>query len=377
MVFHPVLSFRRTTNLFVYLNELNVLRGPPAYPSRLKERSVLEQPTPRDAEEVIQQPAEQSHIRTGLEYCKKKGAFSVMKWAQFSNCRCVMLKTAVPLTSSLMQLIDYHVQILFLLKRKETGRVGSFGKGAGILAVHKHRSAEEEPEDEIQSLLREALNLQLGETDEEHEHEGTQFQQEENIETPEDTVEVPVVEENYDRELEDKMPDILATLESFQEELTSDHEVREPELDEPHGTHEYDTNVEENTYEAVEPDASELTLEDALVDETEAFSEHEEQQDYVDEHEMENEDYVETQDTDGEPVTEHYYEVLEEETLQAEPVESAEQRNEHEVDAPETISEHTESDEGEHGKNHMDGQPRETEVPFHTEVHSKDDLVDT
>ncbi|KAL8182087.1 UNVERIFIED_CONTAM: hypothetical protein K2H54_042938 [Gekko kuhli] len=272
----------------------------------LKERSVLEQPTPRDAEEVIQQPTEELHIRA------------------------------------------------------------------------EHRSAEEEPEDEIQSLLREALNSQLVETDDEHEQEGTQFQQEENTETPEDTVEVPVVEEDYDRELEDKMPDILATPESFQEELTSDHEVREPELDEPHDTREYDIDVEENTYEPVEPDASELTLEDVLVRETEAFSEHEEQQDYVDEHEMENDDYVETQDTDGEPVTElNYYEVLEEETLQAEPVDSAEQRNEHEVDAPETVSEHTESDEGEPGKDPTDGQPRETEVPFHTEVHSKDDLVDS
>lgn len=56
-----------------------------------------------------------------------------------------------------------------------------------------------------------------GIADEEHELEGTQFQQEENTEIPEDTIEVPVVEEDYDRESEDKMPDILATPESFQE----------------------------------------------------------------------------------------------------------------------------------------------------------------
>ncbi|XP_060099699.1 aspartyl/asparaginyl beta-hydroxylase-like isoform X2 [Heteronotia binoei] len=191
---------------------------------------------------------------------------------------------------------------------------------------------------------------------------------------PEDTVDVPVVEESYDRELEDNMPGILATPESFQEEPTSEHEEREPELDEPHGMHEYDTDEEENTYEPIEPDASELTLEDALVHETETFSEREEQQDYVDEHEMENEDYIETRDTDGEPVTEHYYEALAEETLQ-EPADSTEQRNEHEVDTSETIIEHTESDEGEHEKYRVDGQPRETEVPVHTESHSKDNLV--
>nr|XP_056710888.1 aspartyl/asparaginyl beta-hydroxylase [Euleptes europaea] len=244
---------------------------------RLKERSVLEHTTPGDAEEVIQQPADQPHIRA------------------------------------------------------------------------EHRSAEPEPEDEIQSLLREALNSQLGETDDEHEE--TQFQQEENNEIPEDTFEVPEAEEDYEREFEDKMPDILAIPESYQEEPTSDHEVREPELDEPHGTHEYDTDVEENTYEPVEPvepDARELTLEDALVHETEAFSEDEEQQDYVDEHEVESEDYVETQDTDGEPVTEHYYEVLEEETLQDE------------ADAVETTTEHSESDEREHEKDHVDDQPHET-----------------
>ncbi|XP_077208430.1 aspartyl/asparaginyl beta-hydroxylase isoform X3 [Paroedura picta] len=251
----------------------------------LKERSVLEQPTPRDTEELIQQPSEQPHIRT------------------------------------------------------------------------EHRGVEAEPEDEIQSLLREALNSQLGETDEEHEHEGIPFQQEENTETPEDTVEVPVVEEDYDGELEDKMPDILAAPESFQEEPTSDHEVQEPELDEPYDMHEYDTDVEENTYEPVEADARELNLEDALLHETDTFSEHEEQQDYVDEH-------------DGEPVTEHYYEAVKEENLQAEPVDSAEQINEREVDVPET-----ESDEGEHENNPMDGQPHETEIPIHTEGHSKDDLV--
>ncbi|XP_054840887.1 aspartyl/asparaginyl beta-hydroxylase isoform X2 [Eublepharis macularius] len=268
----------------------------------LKERSVLEQPTPRVAEEVIQRPAEQPHI------------------------------------------------------------------------LAEHKSAEAEPEDEIQFLLREALNSQLGETDEEHEHERTQFQQDEHNDIPEDAVEVPVVEEDYDRELEDKMPDILATPVSFQEEPASDHEAGEPELAESRDTHEYDTDIEEGTYEPLEPDVSELTLEDALVHETETFSEGEEQQDYVDEHEMENEDYIETQDTvsDGEPLSEHYYES---ETLQADPVDHTEQRNENEADAPDSITEHTVSDEREHEKDHASGQPRETEVPLDAEGHSKDDLV--
>ncbi|XP_048363249.1 aspartyl/asparaginyl beta-hydroxylase isoform X2 [Sphaerodactylus townsendi] len=270
----------------------------------LKERSVLEQPTLEDAEEVIHQPADQQPIRAAKE---------------------------------------------------------------------EHRSAEAEPEDEIDSLLREALNLQLGEIDEEHEE--TQFQQEENNEIPEDTVEVPAVEADYDGEFEDKMLDILTTPESFQEESPSDHEVREPELHESHDNHEYDTEVEENIYEPVEADAGELTLEDALVHETELFSEAEEQQDYVDEHEMENGDYVQTQDTDGEPVTEHHYEVFEEETLQAEPIDSAEQRNENGADAVGTTTEHSKFDEREHENDHMDGQPHEKEVPVHAEGHLKDDLV--
>uniref|UniRef100_A0ACB8FE36 Uncharacterized protein n=1 Tax=Sphaerodactylus townsendi TaxID=933632 RepID=A0ACB8FE36_9SAUR len=241
------------------------------------------------------------------------------------------------------------------------------------IAKEEHRSAEAEPEDEIDSLLREALNLQLGEIDEEHEE--TQFQQEENNEIPEDTVEVPAVEADYDGEFEDKMLDILTTPESFQEESPSDHEVREPELHESHDNHEYDTEVEENIYEPVEADAGELTLEDALVHETELFSEAEEQQDYVDEHEMENGDYVQTQDTDGEPVTEHHYEVFEEETLQAEPIDSAEQRNENGADAVGTTTEHSKFDEREHENDHMDGQPHEKEVPVHAEGHLKDDLV--
>ncbi|XP_053098557.1 aspartyl/asparaginyl beta-hydroxylase-like isoform X2 [Hemicordylus capensis] len=213
----------------------------------------------------------------------------------------------------------------------------------------EHRSIEVEPEDEIESLLREVLKSQL-ETDEDNVYEDTDTQ-EENSEMPEDTEEVPIVEEDYEGELEDKMPETLETPGSIQEEPASDDQPEEPEPDDIHDSYEYHTNVEENTYEPEGPD--DLTLEDALEDNTDAVSEDAEQKDYVDEHELEHEDFIEAPDRDEEPLTEHNYEKSQE------PVDSTEQRNENEVDTSDSVTEHNESDEREHAESHATDQPRE------------------
>ncbi|XP_062986846.1 aspartyl/asparaginyl beta-hydroxylase isoform X2 [Elgaria multicarinata webbii] len=264
----------------------------------LKERSVPEQTTTRDAEEVIQ-PVKEPHVRT------------------------------------------------------------------------EHKIAEAEPEDEIESLLREVLKSQLeqtSETGEEHVHEETHFQdedeedEEENNEIPE----VPMVEEDYNGEVEDEMPDVLERPGTIEEEQASEYQPREPEVDDTDVTYEYHTHVEEGTYEPEGPDDTELNLEDALEHNTEPLSEGIEQQDYMDESELENEDFIDAQDTDDEPLTEHYYENIQE------PVDSTENQ----AHAPDSFTEHFESvGESEHAEDHGAAQTRETEVPVQADDYSKDDLV--
>ncbi|XP_061455765.1 aspartyl/asparaginyl beta-hydroxylase isoform X2 [Rhineura floridana] len=236
----------------------------------LKERSVPEQQTLRDAEEVIQ-PAKEPHVR----------------------------------------------------------------------AEHRSAEPEAEPEDEdeIQTLLRQVLDSQfekISETDEEHVHDETNFQEENN-----EISEVPTVEEDYDGDLEDKMPEVLETPGSVHEEPASDYQPGEPDMDDSHVTYEYHTHAEEDTYESEGPDDTELTLEDAL------------------EH-----------NADGERLTEHYYEHIQE------PIDSTDQTHENEADLPDSVTEHIQSiDEREHADDQVADQPHDTEVPVQVEDYSNDDLV--
>ncbi|XP_060133766.1 aspartyl/asparaginyl beta-hydroxylase isoform X2 [Zootoca vivipara] len=228
----------------------------------------------------------------------------------------------------------------------------------------EHRSAEAEPEeeDEMDTLLREVLESEfekISEADEE-----TDFQ-EEDSETPE----VPTEQDVYDGDLEEKVPEVLETPESLYEEPASDYQPEEPDTDDSHDAYEYHAHMEEATYEPEGQDDTELNLEDALEHNTEPYSQDTEKQDYVDEHELENEEFIEAQNTDGELLSEHYYENMQES------IESADQTHENEADVPHSATEQIQSDEREHTEDHVTAQPHETEVPVQVEDHSNDDLV--
>uniref|UniRef100_A0ABM5GBQ4 Aspartyl/asparaginyl beta-hydroxylase isoform X3 n=1 Tax=Pogona vitticeps TaxID=103695 RepID=A0ABM5GBQ4_9SAUR len=252
----------------------------------LKEKSVPEQPTVKDTEEVIQ-PVEEPHVKTE------------------------------------------HGSIL-----------------------------EPEPDDEIESVLHEVLDSQLeeeSETDEEHAHEETNFQEdEENYEIPD----ISIVKEEYNEELRDKIPEVLERHGSLQEEPVNDYEVEEHDVDDSPVTYEHHTHVEEDIYQPEGTDDTELTTEDALDHNTETFSEDVEHQDYADEHDLENEEFIEAGETDEEPLTEYYDENIQDT-----------------ADAPYTFTEYVESDEREHIEDVAAAEPHKTESPVQTEDYSNDDLV--
>ncbi|XP_053252027.1 aspartyl/asparaginyl beta-hydroxylase isoform X4 [Podarcis raffonei] len=213
----------------------------------------------------------------------------------------------------------------------------------------EHRSAEAEPEeeDEMDTLLRQVLETEfekINEADEE-----TDFQ-EENSESPD----VPTEQDVYDGDLEDKGPEVLETPESDYEEPASDYQPGEPDTDDSHDTYEYHAHTEEATYEPEGQDDTDLNLEDALDHNTEPYSHDTGKQDYVDEHELENEEFIEAQNTDGELLSEHYYENMQE------PIESTDQTHENEADVPHSATEQVQSDDREHTEDHVTAQPHET-----------------
>ncbi|XP_044279729.1 aspartyl/asparaginyl beta-hydroxylase isoform X4 [Varanus komodoensis] len=222
----------------------------------------------------------------------------------------------------------------------------------------EHKIAEAEPEDELESMLHEVLESQLdqpSETDEEHVHREANFQQEEEEEETNEIPEIPTVEDSYNGEMEDQiMPEVLESAGSVEEERASDYQAREFEVDAAAVTDEHHEQVEEGTYEPEGTDDMERTLEDALEHNTEPLPEGTDQQDYVDERELENEEFIEAQDTDGEPLQEHEYENI------PEPAESTESQLEN---------------EREYTEDPVTAQPHETEVPVQAVDYSNDDLV--
>ncbi|XP_042319649.1 aspartyl/asparaginyl beta-hydroxylase isoform X5 [Sceloporus undulatus] len=209
----------------------------------------------------------------------------------------------------------------------------------------ERRIADEvEPEDEIESLLHEVLDSQLEEQtsnmDEENIYEEPNIQEDmESNKIPE----VPTLEEVYVEELEDKIPEVLEAHESIQEEPASDYQPEEPEADDAHVTYEYHTHMEEVMDQPESPDETEITLEDTLEHNTE----------------LENEDFIEIQDTDGEPFTEHHYE-----------------NKQDKPSASDSFTEHIESvDDSEPTEDHAAAQPHETEVPVQVEEYSNDESV--
>ncbi|XP_063156038.1 aspartyl/asparaginyl beta-hydroxylase [Candoia aspera] len=208
----------------------------------------------------------------------------------------------------------------------------------------EHVHVRTEPEDEIESLLHEVLDSQLekGEIDEDHEE--TDFQEEEEKEDNNEVSEEPTTGQSYDKEIEDKMPEISEKSSSIQEEPGSpyqlgDHEVVDADTD---VSNKY-SPVEQGTYKPESP---------------ESFPENTEQHDYVDELELESEDFTETQN--------------------AESIDHIEQRHERNADVPDPVTETIKSvHEKEHTEDHVAAQPHETEVPVQAEDYSEDDVIDT
>uniref|UniRef100_A0A8C8SQP8 Aspartyl beta-hydroxylase/Triadin domain-containing protein n=1 Tax=Pelusios castaneus TaxID=367368 RepID=A0A8C8SQP8_9SAUR len=242
----------------------------------------------------------------------------------------------------------------------------------------EHKNVEAELEEEIQSILHEALHSQLGEK-----HDGVN-EQAEKVEVHEEVFEMPPADDLYST-VEDEMPEVLETPEPVQEETDSHDQAEEHGVDEPEAIEipdDYNMDVEEPTYEPEVPGDTELGHEDA-------FEHHREDavhQDYEEEHEPNYGEETEIQDTvyaeletgeteetaDREPVNEHYYE----ESIQ-EPTDDAGKEDETTEVLLEPIKEDTETEEEEHTEDYVFAAPQETDVPVQAENYSNDDLVDT
>ncbi|XP_070603913.1 aspartyl/asparaginyl beta-hydroxylase [Erythrolamprus reginae] len=240
----------------------------------LKERSVPEQSMPRSAEEVIQ-PAEKPHVKT------------------------------------------------------------------------EHIHVKTEPEDEIEALLHEVLDSQLDETGEEkveiekdeidEDNEETDFQEEEEKDKNE-VHEEPTTEHSHDKEIENKIPEILEKLSSTQEEPASHYQPKDQE--------EYDTNVL-NDYSHVEEGANEPEI-------PESDPENTEEADHVEEEELEREEFTENIETIDHP----------------------EEIYERDADVSDSVTEPVQSvHEADHTEDHMAAQQHDTKVPVHTEDYTEDDAI--
>nr|XP_014424285.1 aspartyl/asparaginyl beta-hydroxylase isoform X4 [Pelodiscus sinensis] len=243
----------------------------------------------------------------------------------------------------------------------------------------EHKKVEAELEEEIQSILHEALHSQPGERHEEGTEEELNDDQLEKDEVYEETFEIPTTDDLYVA-LEDEMPE-ASEIPPVQEETDShnqveEHGVREPEEVDIPDPYEHLMDVEELEV------SDELALEDAL--------EHHEESKYGEEPETQDTVYAElesgkTEETAGkEPINEHYFE----ESIQ-EPPEDAEKEDEIAGVLPEPVNEDREPDETpedvdinkkppekeEHIEDNVADETQETEVRAEAENYSNDDSV--
>ncbi|XP_026561947.1 aspartyl/asparaginyl beta-hydroxylase-like isoform X1 [Pseudonaja textilis] len=211
----------------------------------------------------------------------------------------------------------------------------------------EHVHVKTEPEDEIEALLHEVLDSQLekGELDEEkgeidEHHEETDFQEEEEKEDNNELSEEPTTEQSYDKEKEDKIPEITEKTSSTQEESANHYQPKDQE--------EYDTDVL-NDYSHVEEDTNEPEI-------SESAPENTEQPDHVEEEELETEEFTEHTKTIDHP----------------------EQIHERDADVSDSATEPIQSvHKDEHTEDHVAAQQHDTEVPVHTEDYTEDDIIDT
>ncbi|XP_064298717.1 aspartyl/asparaginyl beta-hydroxylase isoform X3 [Phalacrocorax carbo] len=204
----------------------------------------------------------------------------------------------------------------------------------------EHQNAGIESEEEIQSVLREALHSQPGERHEDvDESVNDEWQVKE--ETPGEASEAPVTDDLL-RELENEIPEAYEAPDSDQKDadlLADDLEAMEPEPYEAPVSYEYDMDVEKTVSDPEAPGDSEQMPEDAI----EHYTEDRVHGDYNEDHEPKHEEQTEAQDIAVEDLLEEVIEVTEPE------------------------SKHTEDD--------VATEPEESEMPIQAEDYSNDDLV--
>ncbi|XP_063183005.1 aspartyl/asparaginyl beta-hydroxylase isoform X4 [Chroicocephalus ridibundus] len=202
------------------------------------------------------------------------------------------------------------------------------------------KNADVELEEEIQSVLHEALHSQPGEKHEDvDESINDQWQAKEEIHG--ETFEAPAADDLL-RELENEMPEAYETPDSVQKDadlLVDDLGAVESEPYEAPVSYEYDMDVEKTVTDPEAPGDSELMLEDA----TEHYTDDGVHGDYNEDHEPKHEKQAETEDTD---------EIIED------------------FDTDKELSV-----EGKHTEDVVATEPEESEMPAQAEDYSNDDLV--
>ncbi|XP_009471316.1 PREDICTED: aspartyl/asparaginyl beta-hydroxylase [Nipponia nippon] len=219
----------------------------------------------------------------------------------------------------------------------------------------EHKNADIELEEEIQSVLHEALHSQPGERHEDvDESINDHWQVKEEIHG--ETFEAPTTDDLH-RELENEMPEAYETPDSVQKDadlLADDLGATEPEPYEAQVLYEYDMDVEKTVSDPEAPGDSELMLEDAI----EHYTEDRVHGDYNEDHEPKHEKQTETQDT----AVEHLPEEVNEATEPVEIIEDFDIDKELPVE-----SKHTEDD--------VATEPEESEMAVQAEDYSNDDVV--
>ncbi|XP_061304384.1 aspartyl/asparaginyl beta-hydroxylase isoform X6 [Pezoporus flaviventris] len=157
----------------------------------------------------------------------------------------------------------------------------------------EHKNAEVELEEEMQSVLREALHSQPGERHEDvDESVNNQVKEEVHGETLEATTTDDLL-----TELENELPEAYETPDSVQKDadlLEDDLGAMEPEPYEAPVSHEYSMDVENTLSDPEAPGHSELMLEDAV----EHYAEDKVHSNYNEDHEPKHEEQTEAEDTD-------------------------------------------------------------------------------
>ncbi|KAM9574421.1 aspartyl/asparaginyl beta-hydroxylase isoform 11-T11 [Guaruba guarouba] len=219
----------------------------------------------------------------------------------------------------------------------------------------EHKNADVELEEEIQSVLHEALHSQPGERHEDVD-ESVNDQGKEEIHG--ETLEATPTDDLL-TELENELPEAYETADSVQKDadlLEDDLEAMEPEPYEAPVSYEYSTDVENTLSDPEAPGHSELMLEDAV----EHYAEDRVHDSYNEDQEPKHEEQTEHQGTAVEDLLEEVNEATE----------------------PDEISEDFDigkdlSGMSEHTEDLVAAEPEASEVPVQAEDYSNNNLVDT